>query len=54
VDPELKTIASKLSITDFTNATRLAVLDNDYFQKTPVEKVLANLNNDRMIDARDI
>ncbi len=54
VNPDFKTFASKLSITNFANATRLAMLDDNYFKNTPVEKVLANLNNDKMIDARDI
>jgi hypothetical protein len=26
---------------------------SDYFSNTPIEKILANLNNDRTIDARD-
>ena len=52
-NPELYEIATNLWITDFASATRLAEKDSKYFEKTPVEKILANLNNDRDIDARD-
>jgi hypothetical protein len=52
-----------LSITDFTSATRLTQIQEkyaqrnhgkNYFKETPVEKILANLNNDLILDARDI
>lgn len=50
---ELYDVAKNLWITDFTSATRLSEKDTDYFKNTPVEKILANLNNDRVLDARD-
>ena len=52
-NPELYEIAKNLWITDFASATRLSEKDADYFKNTPVEKILANLNNDRVLDARD-
>ena len=56
LEESLKTFAEKLGISDFTSVTRLSELaknNPNYFKNTPVEKVLANLNNDRLIDARD-
>lgn len=52
-NPKLYWIAKSLWITDFASATRLSELGDEYFSKTPVEKILANLNNDNIIDARD-
>lgn len=52
-NPELYEIAKNLWITDFTSATRLSEKNAEYFWNTPVEKILANLNNDRTLDARD-
>ena len=51
---ELYEIATNLWITDFASATRLSEKDADYFKNTPVEKILANLNNDETINARDV
>jgi hypothetical protein len=44
----------KLSITDFSDATRLYKKNEDYFAKCSVEDILANLNNDIIISQRDI
>ena len=53
INPELYEIAKRLKITDFTSATRLAEKRSEYFWNTPVEKILANLNNDEGINAWD-
>ena len=50
---KLKALATKLWILDLTNVSRLNALESDYFSKTAVEQILANLNNDKTIDARD-
>lgn len=54
-NPELYGIAKNLWITDFASATRLSEKDESYFKdpKNTFEKILANLNNDNVIDARD-
>ena len=54
---KLKALATKLWTLDFTNASRLLSIDekqSDYFNNTPVDQILANLSNDRTIDARDV
>ena len=53
LDKDTREFMEKLWITDFVSATRLIKKDVSYFKDTPVEKILANLNNDRIIDARD-
>ena len=50
---KLKELSTKLWILDFTSVSRLNALDSKYFSDTSVEQILANLNNDRTIDARD-
>lgn len=45
--------AKKLQITDFTYATRLFKLGQDYFNKNTPEVILANLNNNATIDPSD-
>jgi len=44
-------------VTDFTSATRLVDHgrdDADYFTNNPAEKILANLDNDKVIGAGDV
>lgn len=53
-NPELYALATKLKITDFTNATRLSDKSSDYFARNTVENILANLNNDISIDSMDV
>ena len=53
-NPELYEIAKNLKITDFTSATRLSEKKSEYFEKNSIEEILANLNNDRMVDAWDV
>ena len=52
-NPGLYDVATKLGTTDFTSANRLARKGVDYFQKCNIGQILWNLNNDRVIDARD-
>jgi hypothetical protein len=44
---ELYETAKNLWIVDFSSATRLSEKDAQYFKSHPIEKILANLNNDR-------
>ncbi len=55
-DEELWKIATKLRITDFTNANRLVDLKKNnpaYFKQTGIPQILANLNMDEHVDSRD-
>ena len=49
---ELYELAKKLWITDFASATRLTKKTREYFN-SPVERILANLNNDEELSAWD-
>ena len=53
LDSDFKALAEKLGITDFTSATRLSQLSDSYFNGKKVENILADLNNDWTLDARD-
>lgn len=47
-------LKDKWFITDFAAATRLAKLkDTDYFQKVSIDRILANIDNDRKVYSND-
>lgn len=56
-NPELYKLAQSLWIQDFTYATRLALRakhNPGYFVKAGVGEIVANVNNDKNIDGRDV
>lgn len=52
-NPELYNIAKQLGITDFTSATRLSEKTENYFKQNNIGTILANLDNDNTLSARD-
>ena len=49
----LKYFAQKLWIRDLARVARLAEKSKDYFIKTPIKNIIANLNNDNELNASD-
>jgi len=50
---DLRELAKKLEMTDLASVTRLCKKELSYFQKTSIENIIANLNNDKAINAMD-